>query len=265
MSAATYYRTMLQTQKMLAPSLRRVAQQRVHDTLGRIPVHVVDDPSLFHSEFITNSSTSTSTTTSTSTGSSARTSIEVQLADEQGSLAEVLRLFDHRGVNMTRIDSKPDPTSFTRCSFKIDCEGDAVDPRVQALLRDLQLSARCMAVEVPERAQEVEWFPRHISDLDMTTDTLDGGTDLINDDHPGFHDKAYLARREALVANAKAYRHGQQIPRVAYTPEEVQTWGVVYDRLKDLSARHACREYREVMPLLEAHCGFSRDNVPQLE
>ena len=32
-------------------------------------------------------------------------------------------------------------------------------------------------------------FPQHASELDAARQTLDGGTDLINEEHPGFHDK----------------------------------------------------------------------------
>ena len=32
-------------------------------------------------------------------------------------------------------------------------------------------------------------FPQHARELDAARQTLDGGTDLINEEHPGFHDK----------------------------------------------------------------------------
>ena len=41
--------------------------------------------------------------------------------------------------------------------------------------------------------------------------------------------------------------------------------GVVYRALRQLHARHACKEYNEGFALLEAHCNFSEHTIPQLE
>ena len=60
-------------------------------------------------------------------------------------------------------------------------------------------------------------------------------------------------------------RHHQRIPRVSYTPAEIATWREVYDKLTVLFKKSACREFNNVFPLLEKYCGYSRDNIPQLQ
>ncbi|TNN42494.1 Tryptophan 5-hydroxylase 1 [Liparis tanakae] len=50
-----------------------------------------------------------------------------------------------------------------------------------------------------------------------------------------------------------------------FTTEEVRTWGVVFKELKKLYPSHACKEYLKNLPLLTEYCGYSEDNIPQLE
>jgi phenylalanine-4-hydroxylase len=58
---------------------------------------------------------------------------------------------------------------------------------------------------------------------------------------------------------------GQQLPRIEYTPTEIETWKTVYNNLVPLYETHACREHRYVFPLLVRNCGYSPDAIPQLE
>ena len=58
---------------------------------------------------------------------------------------------------------------------------------------------------------------------------------------------------------------GDPIPRIEFTEEEVQTWGVVFRELNKLYPSHACREYLKNLPLLSKHCECREDNIPQLE
>lgn len=80
----------------------------------------------------------------------------------------------------------------------------------------------------------MHWFPRHISELDLIANrTLDAGTDL-EADHPGFHDAEYRERRAKLAQAAINHRMNHDIPHTEYSKEEVETWGLVWDKLEDL-------------------------------
>ncbi|CAF1200684.1 unnamed protein product [Adineta steineri] len=113
--------------------------------------------------------------------------------------------------------------------------------------------------------EETPWFPRRIADLDRcSVKVLLYGADL-DADHPGFTDQAYRARRMYFHDLAIEYKHGDPIPRVEYTQEETETWGVVFRNLNKLYPTHACNEYLANWPLLREKCGFREDNIPQLE
>ena len=126
---------------------------------------------------------------------------------------------------MSSIDSKL--RSFARDGpvFNIDFDGALSEPKVQTMLMDLRMHCAELQINDP---RECDWFPMNIRDLDLTRETLDGGTDLINEDHPGFHDENYRKRREEIVQIAQDYRHGTEITRIDYTENETKTWGVVY-------------------------------------
>jgi len=110
---------------------------------------------------------------------------------------------------------------------------------------------------------KVNWFPRHISELDLIANrTLDAGTDL-EADHPGFHDPNYRDRREVLAQFSKNHRWNQPITTIDYTEDEIHCWRTVWDRMEPLSQKYACREYRHALDLMKRHCNYSRDAIPQ--
>lgn len=188
-----------------------------------------------------------------------RVSLLIELADQPGALEDVLHHFSAHGVNLTHIESRP--AHGGRFDFYVDCEGRRGDAPVEAVIAALERTALKLLV-LDERA--VPWFPRHVSELDRVAgNTLEAGSDL-QADHPGFSDPVYRARRAEIDALARQHRHGEPIPVVEYTPEEIATWGTVYGRLSELHRKYACAEYLRVFEALARECGYGVDNVPQL-
>ncbi|VDD92518.1 unnamed protein product, partial [Enterobius vermicularis] len=109
-------------------------------------------------------------------------------------------------------------------------------------------------------------YPRKIQELDTLAHTVYNAGVEIDADHPGFKDKEYRKRRQELAEIAFNYRQGQKIPKVKYTKNEIKAWNAVYDALvNNTLPKHACKEYRQVFPLFQKHCGFQHDNIPQLQ
>ena len=195
-------------------------------------------------------------------GEPVRTSIVFKVDHAPGALETVVSLFARHQLNMTRIESRPSNSKESSYDFYVDFEGMVEDPEVQQLLRELSLACKEVQISNPK---EVPWFPRKISDLDaLSTHTLDAGSDLESD-HPGFHDREYRERRLGIVANAGKYSFGEKIPTVEYSESETQTWGAVYRKLKEFYPAYACSQFNRILPLLELNCGYSEDNIPQLE
>ncbi|XP_013162313.1 PREDICTED: protein henna isoform X1 [Papilio xuthus] len=190
--------------------------------------------------------------------------------DEAGSLARFLNIFSTHGVNLSHIESR---SSARRpgYEFMVECEHGAGD--FGAALEDLKKNVGYLNIISRNYKDNrylylqgaVPWFPRRIRDLDrFANQILSYGAEL-DSDHPGFTDPVYRARRKYFADIAYEYKHGQPLPHVNYTKEEIGTWGVVFRKLVELYPTHACKEHNHVFPLLIENCGYREDNIPQLE
>ncbi|MGH3982164.1 MAG: phenylalanine 4-monooxygenase [Pseudonocardiaceae bacterium] len=65
----------------------------------------------------------------------------------------------------------------------------------------------------------------------------------LPEDHPGFSDLAYRARRAQIAEVGAAHRRGDPIPDVTYTAEEDEVWRVVSAELAGKHRKYACAEY----------------------
>jgi len=191
------------------------------------------------------------------------TSIIFKLPNGPGTLASALKCLE--GIDLMHIESKPD----NRGSFEFYAEtatlpdDDDFKEAVSKLKKFTGLDVRIMTQG--DSDDNVPWFPQHIAELDRFANQILSYGSELDSDHPGFTDEVYRARRKEFADIAFTYRHHQRIPRVSYTPAEIATWREVYDKLTVLFKKSACREFNNVFPLLEKYCGYSRDNIPQLQ
>ncbi len=71
-------------------------------------------------------------------GADRTTVVAYQREDVAGSLLALLEQFAARGVNLSRIDSRPLGTALGQYCFSIDCDGHVADPRVGEALTGLR-------------------------------------------------------------------------------------------------------------------------------
>ncbi len=65
-------------------------------------------------------------------------------ADHSGALLEILEQFAMRGVNLTRIESRPTKKAFGEYCFSIDAEGHIGEPRMRGTLKGLHRICRAV-------------------------------------------------------------------------------------------------------------------------
>jgi len=82
----------------------------------------------------------------------------------------------------------------------------------------------------------------------------------LDPDHPGFRDRLYRARRNAIAQIAANYNAGMPIPIAPYTPEEHLLWQNIREVLEPAHQQYACVEYLQCVRTLE----LPRDRIPQL-
>jgi prephenate dehydratase len=67
-----------------------------------------------------------------------KTSLLLALKDRPGALYDVLGVFAERGINLTKIESRPSKRALGDYTFHIDCEGHVEEKEIKAALANLE-------------------------------------------------------------------------------------------------------------------------------
>ncbi|OAF68367.1 Phenylalanine-4-hydroxylase [Intoshia linei] len=91
---------------------------------------------------------------------------------------------------------------------------------------------------------------KHASDLDYSFQNIISSKELTAD-HPGFHDKEYIKRRQDIAEISNRYKFGQELPIINYTNEENETWSKVFTALEPIYKSHACEKFNYHFKILQ--------------
>jgi phenylalanine-4-hydroxylase len=82
----------------------------------------------------------------------------------------------------------------------------------------------------------------------------------LGQDHPGFNDPDYRARRNAIASASMDWETGDAVPVIEYSDAENEVWRTVCRELPAKHEKYACRAYCEAVAAL----ALPTDRIPQL-
>uniref|UniRef100_A0AAQ6IUL2 Tyrosine 3-monooxygenase n=1 Tax=Anabas testudineus TaxID=64144 RepID=A0AAQ6IUL2_ANATE len=168
-------------------------------------------------------------------------------SSKTSALSRTLKVFETFEAKIHHLETRPcrklKDSSLEGLEYFVRCEVHLSD--VSTLISSIKRNA-----EDVKTTKEVKfhWFPKRIADLDRCHHLVTKFDPDLDQDHPGYTDPAYRQRRKMIGDIAFRFRQRE-----------------VYSTLRNLYTTHACSEYLEAFHLLERHCGYSADNIPQLE
>uniref|UniRef100_A0A0K0EMA2 phenylalanine 4-monooxygenase n=1 Tax=Strongyloides stercoralis TaxID=6248 RepID=A0A0K0EMA2_STRER len=198
------------------------------------------------------------------------TSVIFTLKQKAGALAETLKLFQEKNVNINHIESRPSTTYPGSYEILIQFADDEKKDDILEIVnicKKNSTSLKTYDFNTHKRlnSESTPWFPRKISDIDQFANRILSYGAELDADHPGFTDEVYRARRKQFADIAFNYRYGDKIPYIEYTEQEIGAWRTIYTELVKLYPTHACKEFNYIFPLLQQNCGYGPDKIPQLQ
>uniref|UniRef100_A0A8C8XMV0 Tyrosine hydroxylase n=2 Tax=Felidae TaxID=9681 RepID=A0A8C8XMV0_PANLE len=151
------------------------------------------------------------------------------LRGAKASLSRAVKAFETFEAQIRHLETRPAQrprAGGPHLEYFVCCEVPSAD--LPALLS----SVRRVAEDVRgARENKVFWFPRKVSELDKCHHLVTKFDPDLDLGHPGFSDQAYRQRRKLIAEIAFQYKHGDPIPRVEYTAEEIATWDCCHELL----------------------------------
>ncbi|XP_067906140.1 tyrosine hydroxylase 2 [Heterodontus francisci] len=182
---------------------------------------------------------------------------------KNSGLSRAIKIFEAFEAQIHHMETRPvrkGQSGSDDLDFFIRCEVHSSS--VNTLINSLKRVAEDVSASKEEK---VPWFPRIIQDLDRCHHLITKFEPDLDQDHPGYQDLEYRERRSHIASLALNYKQGEPLPRVEYTTEEIATWKEVYIKLSTLYPNHACKQFLDAFQILEKHCGYQADNIPQLQ
>merc|ERR1719468_515742 len=108
--------------------------------------------------------------------------------------------------------------------LEIKCK-ESILKKVTQLLKDSLPKSNVTLLESKDNSslsKENIWMPESIWDLDFCNHLNINYEPDIDSRHPGFSDMGYRKRRQEIADIAFVFRHGDKIPYVTYTDDEVK-------------------------------------------
>lgn len=193
--------------------------------------------------------------------------IKLALTDRPGELIKVLQILYEHNINLSCLSTKPslhyNNQNAKIIDISIDFETEKNETKVEAAIRKLKDFNQSVTFN---SLKEVPWFPKSLLDLNkIGRDIKVGGETLLND-HPGFYDPIYKARRTEIEQDSKdfLFSENNNVNFVNYTEEENNLWTYMWDKITPLQNEYACDEFKENMDKLVKAKVLGREKIPQL-
>lgn len=190
----------------------------------------------------------------------------LRMREGMGSLARILKTVEVFKGTVVHVETRTSKMAGIQFDVLVKVEMTRRD--LLNLIRSLRQSASLGGINLlTENNVSVKgpWFPTHASDLDNCNHLMTKYEPDLDMNHPGFSDQVYRQRRKDIAEIAFAYKYGDTIPQIDYTPEEYSTWGVVFNTVLELMPKHFCQEYKDVFVKLQDEGIFTPTRIPQLE
>jgi len=108
-----------------------------------------------------------------------------------------------RAINPTHIESRPSPRDSNSLDYFIEYSAPPSCDH-EELISEIKRLASSVRTEEEAESGEV-WFPRHISEVRKCCTTLFKYGAELAEDHPGYGDLEYTARRREIAEIAETY------------------------------------------------------------